>query len=117
MTNNHELARSADLSPDLEKMRFVWATHQPPFPAFSQQHLDSPGNSNTYHSPTSSDPGKLYQMPDVHSVAYKEPKHWCSIVYYKLNNYVGEAFYASSTSVLVDGFTDPSRSENLFGLG
>lgn len=54
---------------------------------------------------------------DVHSVAYAEPKHWCSIVYYELNNRVGEAFLASSTSVLVDGFTDPSNNRNRFCLG
>lgn len=50
-------------------------------------------------------------------VAYEEPKHWCSIVYYELNNRVGEAFHASSTSVLVDGFTDPSNNRNRFCLG
>lgn len=50
-------------------------------------------------------------------VAYEEPKHWCSIVYYELNNRVGEAFQASSTSVLVDGFTDPSNNRNRFCLG
>lgn len=54
---------------------------------------------------------------DVQSVAYEEPKHWCSIVYYELNNRVGEAFQASSTSVLVDGFTDPSNNRNRFCLG
>lgn len=50
-------------------------------------------------------------------MAYEEPKHWCSIVYYELNNRVGEAFQASSTSVLVDGFTDPSNNRNRFCLG
>uniref|UniRef100_A0A8B9LZT2 Mothers against decapentaplegic homolog n=1 Tax=Astyanax mexicanus TaxID=7994 RepID=A0A8B9LZT2_ASTMX len=69
------------------------------------------------HSPSSSEPGSPFQMPDVHSVAYQEPKHWCSIVYYELNNRVGEAFLASSTSVLVDGFTDPSNNRNRFCLG
>uniref|UniRef100_A0ABI7YUU8 Mothers against decapentaplegic homolog n=1 Tax=Felis catus TaxID=9685 RepID=A0ABI7YUU8_FELCA len=54
---------------------------------------------------------------DVQAVAYEEPKHWCSIVYYELNNRVGEAFHASSTSVLVDGFTDPSNNKNRFCLG
>ncbi|NXI12729.1 SMAD1 protein, partial [Irena cyanogastra] len=60
--------------------------------------------------------------PDVHrggvqAVAYEEPKHWCSIAYYELNNRVGEVFYASSTSILVDGFTDPSNNKNRFCLG
>ncbi|XP_058660408.1 mothers against decapentaplegic homolog 1 isoform X2 [Ammospiza nelsoni] len=54
---------------------------------------------------------------DVQAVAYEEPKHWCSIVYYELNNRVGEAFHASSTSILVDGFTDPSNNKNRFCLG
>eukprot|EP00063_Salmo_salar_P090042 XP_014064877.1 PREDICTED: mothers against decapentaplegic homolog 1-like [Salmo salar] len=115
------------------------------------------GSSATFpHSPTSSDPGSPFQMPetpppaylppeermtqdcpqpmdtnlmvpalpleisnrpDVQPVAYEEPKHWCSIVYYELNNRVGEAFQANSTSVLVDGFTDPSNNRNRFCLG
>ena len=54
---------------------------------------------------------------DVQPVAYEEPEHWCSIVYYELNNRVGEAFHASSTSVLVDGFTDPSNNKSRFCLG
>uniref|UniRef100_A0A8D3D318 Mothers against decapentaplegic homolog n=1 Tax=Scophthalmus maximus TaxID=52904 RepID=A0A8D3D318_SCOMX len=76
------------------------------------------GSSATFpHSPSSSEPGSPFQMPDVQPVAYEEPKHWCSIVYYELNNRVGEAFQASSTSVLVDGFTDPSNNCNRFCLG
>ncbi len=56
-------------------------------------------------------------IPDVQPVEYEEPSHWCSIVYYELNNRVGEAYHASSTSVLVDGFTDPSNNKNRFCLG
>ncbi|XP_048192557.1 mothers against decapentaplegic homolog 5-like isoform X2 [Perognathus longimembris pacificus] len=58
-----------------------------------------------------------WQALDPEPVAYEEPKHWCSIVYYELNNCVGEAFHASSTSVLVDGFTDPSNNKSRFCLG
>lgn len=53
----------------------------------------------------------------MHAVEYEEPSQWCSIVYYELNNRVGEAYHASSTSVLVDGFTDPSNNRNRFCLG
>ncbi|NXL40387.1 SMAD1 protein, partial [Glaucidium brasilianum] len=60
--------------------------------------------------------------PDIHrrhvqAVSHEEPKHWCSIVYYELKNHVREAFHASSTRILVDGFTDPSNSKNRFCLG
>ncbi|NXU14459.1 SMAD1 protein, partial [Pardalotus punctatus] len=50
------------------------------------------------------------------AVAFEEVKHWCSIAYYELNNHIGETFHASSTSVLVDGFTDPSNRDR-FCLG
>ncbi|CAL8326009.1 unnamed protein product [Lota lota] len=55
--------------------------------------------------------------PEVLPVAYEEPVHWCSIVYYELNNRVGGAFLSSQSSVLVDGFTDPTSSQNRFCLG
>ncbi|XP_035309464.1 mothers against decapentaplegic homolog 1-like isoform X1 [Cricetulus griseus] len=60
---------------------------------------------------------KRVESPDVQAVVYEEPKHWCSIVYYELNNRVGDTFQASSTSVLVDGYTDPSNNKNRFCLG
>ncbi|XP_051819029.1 mothers against decapentaplegic homolog 1-like isoform X2 [Antechinus flavipes] len=88
----------------------------------------SSGSSTYPHSSTSSDPGldtnmMAPPMPpeitsgDMQAVAYEEPKHWCSIVYYELNKRVGETFRASFTSVLVDGFTDPSDNTNRFCLG
>uniref|UniRef100_A0A8C6Z5J2 Mothers against decapentaplegic homolog n=1 Tax=Nothoprocta perdicaria TaxID=30464 RepID=A0A8C6Z5J2_NOTPE len=82
----------------------------------------SPASSTYPSSPASSGPSSPFQLPgkyglNVQPVAYEEPKHWCSIVYYELNNRVGEAFHASSTSVLVDGFTDPSNNKNRFCLG
>lgn len=54
---------------------------------------------------------------DLRPVCYEEPEHWCSVAYYELNNRVGETFHASSRSVLVDGFTDPSNNKNRFCLG
>ncbi|KAF5404252.1 Mothers against decapentaplegic [Paragonimus heterotremus] len=50
-------------------------------------------------------------------VSYQEPKYWCSVVYYELNARVGEAYFASLPSILIDGFTDPSRSSGRFSLG
>ncbi|XP_041359447.1 mothers against decapentaplegic homolog 5-like [Gigantopelta aegis] len=54
---------------------------------------------------------------DLQPVTYQEPQYWCSIVYYELNNRVGEAFHASHTSIVVDGFTDPSNNADRFCLG
>uniref|UniRef100_A0A4W3HCG1 Mothers against decapentaplegic homolog n=1 Tax=Callorhinchus milii TaxID=7868 RepID=A0A4W3HCG1_CALMI len=109
-----------------------------PFPISpNSPYPPSPASSTYPSSPASSGPSSPFQLPeqkclklvnfsfqplicfisDVQPVAYEEPKHWCSIVYYELNNRVGEAFHASSTSVLVDGFTDPSNNKNRFCLG
>lgn len=60
-------------------------------------------------------PGLMF--PDLHSVEYEEPSHWCSIVYYELNNRVGEAYHASLSSIIVDGFTNPENNKNRFCLG
>ncbi|XP_056592155.1 mothers against decapentaplegic homolog 9 isoform X2 [Triplophysa dalaica] len=54
---------------------------------------------------------------DLRPVCYEEPEYWCSVAYYELNNRVGETFHASSRSMLVDGFTDPSNNKNRFCLG
>uniref|UniRef100_A0AAY4AZE2 Mothers against decapentaplegic homolog n=1 Tax=Denticeps clupeoides TaxID=299321 RepID=A0AAY4AZE2_9TELE len=70
----------------------------------------------TQMSPDNPSLDHVFVFADV-AVAYEEPQYWCSIMYYELNNRVGEAFQASSTSVLVDGFTDPSNNCSRFCLG
>uniref|UniRef100_A0AC34F3H1 Mothers against decapentaplegic homolog n=1 Tax=Panagrolaimus sp. ES5 TaxID=591445 RepID=A0AC34F3H1_9BILA len=42
---------------------------------------------------------------------------WCTIYYYELNSRIGEPFKVSSTTVTVDGFTDPSDDPNRICLG
>lgn len=65
-----------------------------------------------HHKPTC-----VFSFKDLRPVCYEEPEYWCSVAYYELNNRVGETFHASSRSVLVDGFTDPSNNKNRFCLG
>ena len=50
-------------------------------------------------------------------VRYQEPEYWCSVFYYELNSRVGEAFRATQSHVVIDGFTDPSTSADRFCLG
>jgi len=51
-------------------------------------------------------------------VAYEEAPFWCSIAYYELNSRVGEVYHAQSSTIYVDGFTNPSvHNNNRFCLG
>ena len=98
-----------------------------PPPAY-QQHEDNQHNQhsqqtvNLQHgsSQRRPPPTPMDTLPsgvDLQPVTYQEPQFWCSIVYYELNNRVGEAFHASQTSIVVDGFTDPSNNADRFCLG
>ncbi|XP_068701649.1 mothers against decapentaplegic homolog 5-like [Montipora capricornis] len=54
----------------------------------------------------------------VTPINYQEPSSWCSVSYYELNNRVGQQFQAHSTSIFVDGFTDPNtENSERFCLG
>ncbi|KAK0059501.1 mothers against decapentaplegic 5 [Biomphalaria pfeifferi] len=105
-----------------------------PPPAY-QAHDDNQNNTNgpqpmeTGHGPSIAHsgppilPGPTFplskiepHLADKQAVNYQEPHYWCNIVYYELNNRVGEQFQASSHSIVVDGFTDPSRTDR-FCLG
>uniref|UniRef100_A0A8R1Y3F5 Mothers against decapentaplegic homolog n=2 Tax=Onchocerca TaxID=6281 RepID=A0A8R1Y3F5_ONCVO len=48
---------------------------------------------------------------------YPEPNFWCSLGYYELNSRVGELFKIRNLEVIVDGFTDPSNSDDRICLG
>ncbi|XP_044769130.1 mothers against decapentaplegic homolog 9 isoform X2 [Neomonachus schauinslandi] len=90
----------------------------PPSPGPGHVFSQSPCTAGCPHSPGSpSEPESPYQHSDFRPVCYEEPQHWCSVAYYELNNRVGETFQASSRSVLIDGFTDPSNNRNRFCLG
>lgn len=51
------------------------------------------------------------------SYCYPEPDFWCSLGYYELNSRVGELFKIRKSEVIVDGFTDPSNSDDRICLG
>lgn len=72
---------------------------------------DAPPIPKTQSSTTNGADGEKLE------VSYKEPQYWCSICYYELNSRVGETFQSSTTSIIVDGFTDPTNNQSRFCLG
>lgn len=82
-----------------------------PPPAYSPPE-DGNGNANgSQEQPMDTN------MGEVAPVSYQEPPYWASIAYYELNCRVGEVFHCNSTSIIVDGFTNPSNNSDRFCLG
>jgi len=73
----------------------------------------SPGQSNNNMDTTGT--------PQVQPVHYQDSPnhvpHWCSIAYFEQNTRVGEVFHSTSSSVHIDGFTNPGAENNRFCLG
>nr|ACU12852.1 Smad1 [Paracentrotus lividus] len=92
--------------------------YMPPDEGGSNQNDNSSTPMDT-NPPTCVQPNQIIAVErgDVAPVTYQEPQSWCSIAYYELNNRVGEPFHATTTSVIVDGFTDPSNNHDRFCLG
>ncbi|ELU14056.1 hypothetical protein CAPTEDRAFT_173019 [Capitella teleta] len=91
--------------------------HNPSQPPSNHGNPDSSAMETT-SSPTTLQGTSSHGHPiDLQPVTYTEPQFWCSIVYYELNNRVGEAFQAQTPSIVVDGYTDPSNNSDRFCLG
>ncbi|XP_065841652.1 mothers against decapentaplegic homolog 3-like [Oscarella lobularis] len=96
----------------------------PPYSEFVDMFPSSPGSvassaGETCPSPITSAPAQsptLADPADCEPIPYKEPKNWCSVAYYEMQNRVGETFHAVLPTLTIDGFTDPSSADR-FCLG
>ena len=128
---DHESTPSVCYSPDIFKQQQNnnnQYQHQPKYNCHHHNHQSPNYTSSSISSMNQSEDSSMYSPNSVTSnhesdsllttsVAYREPTHWCSISYYELNVRIGEIFHASSHSIYVDGYTDPSSSGRKLCLG
>lgn len=77
----------------------------------------SPFDQDSNGQDTAMDLGTDLPSASYKKVPYQEPTCWCSILYYELNTRVGEMFRVSAPTVVVDGFTDPTKRDDRICLG
>ncbi|XP_052868340.1 protein mothers against dpp [Anopheles cruzii] len=88
------------------------ALPETPPPAYSPPEEGNTGNQDGNQMDTSN---QIHG--EVAPISYQEQPYWASIAYYELNCRVGEVFHCTNTSIVVDGFTNPSNNSDRFCLG
>lgn len=114
----------ATYSPNNDLSPVSYETPETPPPAYSETGSPSPPDPSIIeHGMQVQDSAAMSPLPvpspevTTIQVKYQEPRYWCSISYYELNQRVGEAFHATRSHVVVDGYTDPSTAADRFCLG
>lgn len=102
-------------------------TNLPVSPMSSVSSMNSNPNSPNSVGPKETPPPAYDMLSETSStsdpspspvqISYQEPACWGSIAYYELSTRVGETFNCHSTSVVIDGFTNPSNKTDRFCLG
>jgi hypothetical protein len=77
--------------------------------------VNSPATAQENFEAMTPTPTTINNVPTI-AISYVDTPVWCSILYYELNQRVGETFHASLNSFVIDGFCDPNASDR-FCLG